>query len=299
MPIQSDNTSTDFTSSDFPNTTLSPLHKCLAKIGSQTLVMGILNITPDSFSDGGLFTDMEIAVEHAQRMIDEGADIIDIGGESTRPGAESVPVEIELERVIPVIKKLITANTCISIDTHKSAVAEQALRAGACMVNDVSSLSDPNMASIIAKANVPVILMHKKGTPKDMQIAPHYDSLIDDIKSYLEDRIQVAVESGISPDRIIIDPGIGFGKTIEHNLEIIRRLKEFKSLGKPILIGTSRKSFIGKILQLDSAADRVDGTSATVAIAISNGADIVRVHDVKVMVKVARMADAIVRGIKC
>ena len=299
MPIQSDKTSTDFTSSDFPNTTLSPLHKCLAKIGNRTLVMGILNVTPDSFSDGGLFTDMEIAVEHAQRMIDEGADIIDIGGESTRPGAESVPVEIELERVIPVIKKLITANTCISIDTHKSAVAEHALRAGACIVNDVSSLSDPNMPSIIAKANVPVILMHRKGTPKDMQIAPHYDSLIDDIKSYLEDRIQVAVESGISPDRIIVDPGIGFGKTIEHNLEIIRRLKEFKSLGKPILIGTSRKSFIGKILQIDSAADRVEGTSATVAIAISNGADIVRVHDVKVMVKVARMADAIVRDIKC
>jgi len=297
--MQSNRTSTDI-SSDFSDKTFSPLHGCLADIGRRTLVMGILNATPDSFSDGGQFTNAKQAVEHALFMMGSGADIIDIGGESTRPGADPVPLEAELERVIPIIESLSkTTDTCISIDTYKSAVARHALEAGASIVNDISSLSDPDMASVVAKAKVPVILMHIKGNPKNMQTAPHYNSLIDEIKSFLEAKILLAIDSGIAPDRIIIDPGIGFGKTIQHNLEIIRRLGEFKSLGKPILIGTSRKSLIGKILKIDSLTDRVEGTSATVAISIANGADIIRIHDVKEMARVARMTDAIVRDIKC
>jgi len=281
-----------------PTTGSVNLTGCLAELGHRTLIMGILNVTPDSFSDGGLFINESSALEQAYKMIGDGVDIIDIGGESTRPGSDSVPIEIELQRVLPVIEKLAkTTKICISIDTYKSAVAKKTLETGACIVNDISALSDPNMASVVSEAGVPIVLMHKKGTPKDMQIAPHYNSLITDINEFLRERIRVAVDSGISSERIIIDPGVGFGKTTAHNLEIIRNLREFKSLGKPILIGTSRKSFIGKILHADDARDRVEGTAATVAIAIANGADIIRVHDVKEMVKVARMTDAIVRGI--
>ena len=284
--------------SNLEPTALSKLAGCLEELRHRTLVMGILNITPDSFSDGGLFINVESALEQAYKMIEDGADIIDVGGESTRPGADLVPIEVELGRILPVIEKLVkTTKTCISIDTYKPMVAEKALEAGACMVNDISALSDPNMASVVAKERVPIVLMHKKGTPKDMQIAPHYDSLIPEISAFLQERIQIAVESEISPERIIIDPGIGFGKTLDHNLEILRRLREFKALGKPIMIGTSRKSFIGKVLNTSDAMDRVEGTSATVAIAIANGADIIRVHDVKEMVRVVRMTDAIVRGI--
>ena len=258
--------------------------------------MGILNVTPDSFSDGGLFFDAGIAVERAERMVAEGADIIDVGGESSRPGANSVPTEIEIDRVLPVIEELAkTLKTPVSIDTYKSSVARRALDVGASIVNDISALQgDPDMASVVAEAGVPVVLMHMKGTPKDMQLHPRYDSLIPEIISFLKTRVQAAVDAGISSDQIIIDPGIGFGKTITHNLEIIRRLQEFKSLEKPILIGTSRKSFIGKILDLP-ADDRLEGTAATVAVAIANGADIIRVHDVKEMARVACMTDAIVR----
>jgi dihydropteroate synthase len=263
----------------------------------RTLVMGILNVTPDSFSDGGLFTDVEVAVEHAERMVAEGADIIDIGGESSRPGADPVTAEIEMDRVLPVIEKLAkTIEIPISIDTYRSSVARKALDAGACIVNDISALrGDADMASVVAEAGVPVVLMHMKGTPKDMQIDPHYDCVISEIISFLRTRIQTAVDAGISPDHIIIDPGIGFGKTLANNLEIIRRLRDFRILDVPILIGTSRKSFIGKVLGLNTG-DRIEGTAATVAVAIANGADIVRVHDVKEMAKVVRMTDAIVRG---
>lgn len=266
------------------------------ELGRRTLVMGILNVTPDSFSDGGLFFDAGIAVERAERMVAEGADIIDVGGESSRPGANSVPTEIEIDRVLPVIEELAkTLKTPVSIDTYKSSVARRALDVGASIVNDISALQgDPDMASVVAEAGVPVVLMHMKGTPKDMQLHPRYDSLIPEIISFLKTRVQAAVDAGISSDQIIIDPGIGFGKTITHNLEIIRRLQEFKSLEKPILIGTSRKSFIGKILDLP-ADDRLEGTAATVAVAIANGADIIRVHDVKEMARVACMTDAIVR----
>ncbi|MGB9595907.1 MAG: dihydropteroate synthase [Candidatus Poribacteria bacterium] len=271
---------------------------CLSNVGFRTLVMGILNVTPDSFSDGGLFVNVESAIEHAKKMIQDGADIIDIGGESTRPGAEAISIDVELSRVIPVISELSkSTDVCISIDTYKPEVAEIAIDNGACMVNDISAISDPKMAKVVAKSGVPIVLMHKKGTPKDMQISPHYNSLIDEIKKYLQDKVNMAERSGISSDKIIIDPGIGFGKTVEHNLEILRRLNEFKSLGKPILIGTSRKSFIGKILNIDDPKERIDGTSATVAIAIANGADIIRVHDVKQMKMVAQIADAIIRGL--
>jgi len=271
-------------------------HSQKLEIGRRTLIMGVLNVTPDSFSDGGLFAKAETAVEHARRMAAEGADIIDIGGESSRPGADQVSVEAEMDRVLPVIEKLVeTVEIPISIDTYKSAVARHALEMGACMVNDISALQhDPDMASVVAETGASVVLMHMQGTPRDMQIAPHYDSLIDEIISFLRTRIQVALDSGISINRIIVDPGIGFGKTIAHNLEIIRRLREFKCLEKPILVGTSRKSFIGKVLDL-TVDDRLEGTASTVAIAINNGADIVRVHDVKEMARVAKMTDAIVR----
>jgi len=267
------------------------------ELGRRTLIMGVLNVTYDSFSDGGLFVEAEAAVEHAERMVAEGADIIDVGGESSRPGADPVPAEVEMDRVLPVIEKLAKRiNVPISIDTYKSSVARCALGMGACMVNDISALrSDPDMAPVVAEARVPVVLMHMKGTPKDMQLDPHYDSLISEIISFLEDRIQAAVDAGISPSQIIVDPGIGFGKTVAHNLEIIRRLREFKCLGKPIMIGTSRKSFIGKVLDLP-VGDRLEGTLATVAVAIANGADIVRVHDVKETARAARMTDAIVRS---
>lgn len=278
-----------------PGVILDCCHQKL-ELGRRTLVMGILNVTPDSFSDGGLFFDAGIAVERAERMVAEGADIIDVGGESSRPGANSVPTEIEIDRVLPVIEELAkTLKTPVSIDTYKSSVARRALDVGASIVNDISALQgDPDMASVVAEAGVPVVLMHMKGTPKDMQLHPRYDSLIPEIISFLKTRVQAAVDAGISSDQIIIDPGIGFGKTITHNLEIIRRLQEFKSLEKPILIGTSRKSFIGKILDLP-ADDRLEGTAATVAVAIANGADIIRVHDVKEMARVACMTDAIVR----
>jgi dihydropteroate synthase len=267
------------------------------ELGRRTLIIGVLNVTPDSFSDGGLFTEVEAAVGHAERMVAEGADIVDVGGESSRPGADPVPAEVEMDRVLPVIEKLAkTIEIPISIDTYKSSVARHALDVGACIVNDISALrSDQDMAAVVAEARVPVVLMHMKGTPKDMQLDPRYGSLISEIISFLRTRIQAAVDAGISPNQIIIDPGIGFGKTVQHNLEIIRRLREFKSLGRPILIGTSRKSFIGKVLDLP-ADDRLEGTAATVAIAIANGADIVRVHNVKEIARVVRMTDAIVRS---
>lgn len=275
-----------------------PILKCSSynlEIGKRTLIMGILNVTPDSFSDGGLYNKLDKALDHAEKMVEDGADIIDVGGESSRPGSEPIPEHIELERILPVIKKLAKkVNTPISIDTYKASVAERALDAGACMVNDITALDDPNMAGVLAKFDAPIVLMHKQGTPKNMQVNPSYNSLIPEIIDYLQYKIQLAIDRGIRKEQIIIDPGIGFGKTAEHNLEILRDLRKFKILKKPILIGTSRKSFIGKVLNLP-VEDRLEGTAATVAIAITNGADIIRVHDVKEMKRVALMTDAIVR----
>ena len=267
--------------------------------GKRTLIMGVLNVTPDSFSDGGLYADADIAVKRAHEMVAQGADVIDIGGESSRPGSEPVSIDEELHRVLPVIKRIVQElDVLISIDTYKSTVAEYALEAGAHIVNDISGLNfDPNMAKLAADTGVPVILMHIQGTPKNMQAAPQYHALISEIILYLRNSIEHAETAGVSPEKIIIDPGIGFGKTMEHNLEIIRRLKEFRCLGKPILIGTSRKSFIGKILDLP-VEERIEGTIATVVASIINGADIVRVHDVKQVQRAVKMVDAIYKDTK-
>lgn len=263
----------------------------------KTYIMGILNVTPDSFSDGGLFFGKAAAIEQALRMAEDGADIIDIGGESTRPGSDPVPLEEELKRTIPVIEAVVKeVSIPISIDTCKADVARRALDAGASMVNDISGLRyDPQMAHVVASHEVPVVIMHIKGTPKDMQRDPSYEALVPEIMDYLRASIRLALDAGIPEDRIIIDPGIGFGKTFEQNLSIIRNLREFTLLEKPLLIGVSRKSFIGKILGDAPPGERLEGTAAAVAISILNGANIIRVHDVREMVKVAKTADAIVR----
>ncbi len=263
----------------------------------KTYIMGVLNVTPDSFSDGGLFFNEKKAVEHAHRLIEEGADIIDIGGESTRPGSEPVPVEEEIRRTIPVIKAISREiKVPISIDTYKSEVAKHALDAGASIVNDISGLRfDPEMPKVVAEYGVPVIIMHIKGRPKDMQQSTVYEALIPEIMDYIRASILLARNFGILEDRIIIDPGIGFGKTFEHNLEIIKNLKEFTLLGRPVAVGVSRKAFIGKILGDVPPSERLEGTASAVAISIFNGANIIRVHDVKEMAKVAKVADAIKR----
>jgi len=260
--------------------------------GGRTLVMGILNVTPDSFSDGGKFADPDEAIEFAKIMVEQGADIIDVGGESTRPGAESIGLEEEEKRVLPVIEGLSGFGIPISIDTRKPEVARKALEAGASMVNLVGGLRDDEMIEVVANANVPVVLMHMQGEPDDMQNSPEYDNVMDDIIAELDDQINQAVEGGIDKTNIIVDPGIGFGKTVEHNLEIIRRLGEMKILDAPILIGTSRKSFIGKLTGMD-ADDRLEGSLASTVLAAANGADIVRVHEVRETKKALAISDAI------
>jgi dihydropteroate synthase len=263
----------------------------------KTHIMGILNITPDSFSDGGLFFDKSTAVKRALQMTEEGADIIDIGGESTRPGSETVPAEEELRRTIPVIEAIAKEiNVPISIDTYKADVAKRALDAGASMVNDISGLRyDTDMTKVVSEYKVPVIIMHIKGKPKDMQTNPVYEALIPEILDYLRGSIKLASDAGIPDNMIVIDPGIGFGKTFEQNLNIIHNLQEFALLEKPVLIGVSRKAFIGKILGDAPIGERLEGTAAAVAISIINGANIIRIHDVREMGKVAKVADAIKR----
>ena len=264
--------------------------------GERTWIMGILNVTPDSFSDGGRYLDAKRAIDYAHQMIEEGADIIDIGGESSRPGALPVSTNEELTRVLPVIEALVNGtDALISIDTYKPAVARNALQVGAHIVNDITALGDADMAGVVAGMGAGLILMHMKGVPRTMQRSPVYQDLIPEILTFLRHRIDKAQGEGVCPDRIIIDPGIGFGKTTEHNLKILRSLDLFRSLDKPILIGTSRKAFIGKILNLPNPDDRLEGTAATVAWAIAHGADVVRVHDVKTICQVARMIDAIHR----
>lgn len=263
----------------------------------KTCIMGILNVTPDSFSDGGVHFDKPAAIDSAFQMIEDGADVIDIGGESTRPGADPVPLDEELRRVIPVIEALSSkVNIPLSIDTYKAEVARNALAAGASIVNDISGLRfDPDMPEVVADHEVPVVVMHIKGTPRDMQVDPVYDALIPEIMGYLRESIELAEKAGVDRDMIIIDPGIGFGKTFSHNLEIINNLDRFTTLGTPLLVGPSRKAFIGRILGDAPAGERVEGTAAAVAVSIMKGADIVRVHDVKEMAKAAKVADAIKR----
>ena len=258
---------------------------------NKTLIMGVLNITPDSFSDGGLFVDADKAVAHARQMAEDGAEIIDVGGESTKPGSEHVSEEEELKRVKPVIERLVKEiNVPISIDTCKPKVAEECLELGASLVNDITGLRNKEMIKIIAKHNIPVVIMHMKGEPKNMQQNPAYKDVVKEIKEFFRDRINKARDYGI--DNIIIDPGIGFGKTAGHNLQILKRLNEFKDFGCPILVGPSRKSFIGNITGL-AANERLEGTLAAISIAILNGADIIRVHDVKECKRAAQIADAV------
>ncbi len=267
------------------------------KFGSRTYIMGILNVTPDSFSGDGIYQDVDRAVSIAEGMVEDGADIIDIGGESTRPDAESVTIEEEIKRTIPVIKKLSKRiSVPISIDTAKSEVARLALENGASIVNDITGLeSDPEIIDVAKGFNAKVVLMHIKGTPQTMQHSPNYGNVVQEIKEKLKVIIEKSIIRGIKKENIIIDPGIGFGKTLEHNLQILNRLSEFKEFKLPVLIGTSRKSFIGKLTGAKSDK-RQFGTAASVAIAIKNGADIVRVHDVKEMKQVVMVADAISRN---
>lgn len=259
--------------------------------GKKTYIMGILNVTPDSFSDGGSYTNVEIAVKHAKKMVEEGADIIDVGGESTRPGHKFVSIEEEIKRISPVIKTLKkNINIPISIDTYKSQVAEEALKLGVDMVNDVWGLTyDEDMANVIGKYDASVCIMHnQEGTDYDKDI-------IESIKEFLQNSIDKAIKAGVKKEKIVLDPGIGFGKTFEQNLEVLRRLNELKSLGYPILLGTSRKSVLGNIVG-GEPKDRIEATVATTVSGIRDGVEIVRVHDVKENLQAAKIADRLYRG---
>jgi len=260
-------------------------------------VMGIVNVTPDSFSDGGSFLDADSAIAHALTLVEEGAQIVDIGGESTRPGAEPVPEAVERQRVVPVIEGLRAAG-CeaeLSIDTSKAAVASAALAAGATFVNDVTALrGDPSMAAVVAGSGARCCLMHMLGEPRTMQVDPCYDEVVADVRSFLRSRMQFAIEHGIAEDRILLDPGIGFGKTVAHNLELLRRLDEITELGPPVVIGTSRKTFLGVIAGDHEVGDRLAGTIATNVIAYERGASVFRVHDVAAVVDALRVAAATV-----
>jgi dihydropteroate synthase len=250
--------------------------------------MGVVNVTPDSFSDGGLFLDADAAIAHARELIGEGADIVDVGGESTRPGAEPVAADEELRRVLPVVEGIAGAGALVSIDTSKASVARAALDAGAGMVNDVSALrADPEMAGLVAATGAECCLMHMLGEPRTMQADPRYADVVDDVGAFLEERMAHAVREGVREERIVLDPGIGFGKTVAHNLELLRRLDELTGLGRPLVVGTSRKSFLGRILA-DAAGEaepvdvarRLPGTIATNVLAYERGARVFRVHDV-------------------
>ncbi len=287
---------------------------------TRTLVMGVLNVTPDSFSDGGKFVDVDCAVEHARDMAQAGADIIDIGGESTRPGAVPVSAEEELHRIVPVIERLCRGEDAaptvaqkrdppltthrspltISVDTTKAAVAEKALAAGARIVNDISALRfDRRMVEVVRDAGAGVVLMHMQGTPQTMQQSPQYDDVVAEVRAFLAERVAFAEAQGIEKSQIAVDPGIGFGKTVEHNLQLLARLEELTSLGCPVLVGASRKSFIGKVLaplgagRVLDTSERLWGTAATVAWAVAHGARVVRVHDVAEMAEVVRMVEAV------
>ena len=266
-------------------------------LGRKTHIMGILNVTPDSFSDGGRYLEVNQAVAHALEMAHEGADVIDVGGESTRPYSREISVAEELDRVIPVIEALAKELSIpISIDTCKSTVARESLNAGASIVNDISALRfDPRMAPVVSQAEVPVVLMHMKGTPQNMQEHPVYNDVVSEIRTFFEAAVKRATKAGIRKDLIIIDPGIGFGKTVENNLEIIRNLAGFASLERPVLLGTSNKAFIGHILEKEPHR-RDTGTMATIAAGVMNGAHIVRVHNVRKAVETVKIIDAI-RGL--
>jgi len=257
--------------------------------------MGIVNVTPDSFSDGGRYLDAEAAVAHGEQLVGEGADLLDVGGESTRPGAAAVPEEEERARVVPVIAALAKAGGTVSVDTSKAAVAAAAIDAGATIVNDVTALSDPEMGPLCADRGVGVVLMHMLGTPRTMQDDPRYGDVVDDVRAFLAGRIEAAIAAGVVEERIWVDPGIGFGKTVEHNLELIRRLGELRELGRPIVLGTSRKSFLGKLTGSE-VGDRIGGTIASNLAGARAGADVLRVHEVAPVRDALLVAGAIAAG---
>jgi dihydropteroate synthase len=261
------------------------------------LIMGVVNVTPDSFSDGGLFLDADAAVEHGLRLVEEGADILDVGGESTRPGAEPVGEDEELRRVVTVIERLAQAGGArLSIDTTKVTVARAALDAGATLVNDVSAFRfDPGMAGLVAETGAGCCLMHMLGEPRTMQEDPRYEDVVSDVKAFLEERLAFAVSEGVPEERVWLDPGIGFGKTVEHNLELLRRLDEIVAIGRPVVVGTSRKSFLGTLVGGRDQADRLPGTIATNVVALERGASVFRVHDVAQNADALAVAAATVR----
>jgi len=263
-------------------------------LSQRTLLIGIVNVTPDSFSDGGKFLDPESAIAHGVELVAQGADVLDVGGESTRPGAQPVSEEEELRRVLPVIEGLRAKTSApISVDTYKAKVAARAIEAGASIVNDISSFRlDPAMAEVVRDCRVGVMLMHMQGTPQTMQTNPRYDDVVREVREFLQERVGFAMGRGIDFESIMIDPGIGFGKTLEHNFQLLRGLAEFQSIGRPVLVGTSRKSLIARTVG-DDLASRDWGTAATVAHAIARGAHAVRVHNVGLCRQVARMTDAV------
>jgi dihydropteroate synthase len=267
--------------------------------GSRTYIMGILNVTPDSFSDGGEFHALDAAVMQAKAMVSQGADIIDLGGQSTRPGAAQISVAEELGRVVPVVETLRAEmpEIIMSVDTTRAKVAEAAIQAGADLINDISgAIFDPQMLAVTAQQSVPIVLMHLRGTPQTMQTLTHYQDVVGEVYKFLEARIEAALAMGVARSRLIIDPGIGFAKTADQNLELLRNLPQFQALDVPLLLGVSRKSFIGRILNQNEPKKRVWGTAGAVAGAIAiRGADIVRVHDVAPMYDVCRVADIIYR----
>ncbi|MCZ6621779.1 MAG: dihydropteroate synthase [Deltaproteobacteria bacterium] len=260
----------------------------------RTAIMGILNVTPDSFSDGGRYVDPEMAVAHGVKLAGEGADIIDIGGESTRPGALRVSLEDEIERVVPVVRGLRRALSIpLSIDTYKAEVARRVLDEGVDVVNDISALRfDPAMVSLVASEKVPVVLMHMQGMPRTMQVQPHYQNVLEEVKDFLRDRMASVIETGVIPDQIIIDPGIGFGKNLDHNLALLRGLPALGSLGRPLLVGPSRKTFLGKFLQI-GPEDRLEGSLAAAVAAGLGGANMIRVHDVRETLRALQVVNAL------
>jgi dihydropteroate synthase len=258
-------------------------------------LMGIVNVTPDSFSDGGLFLAPEDAIAHGRELAADGADLLDVGGESTRPGADPVPAEEERRRVLPVIEALAAHGLEVSIDTTKAAVAGPALEAGATVVNDVSAFRfEPELAGLAASSGATCVLMHMLGEPRTMQNDPRYDDVVSDVRSFLEERLAFAVDQGVSEERVWLDPGIGFGKTAEHNLELLRRLDEIVAIGRPVVVGTSRKSFLGKITGRGEEG-RLAGTLASNVMALERGAEVFRVHDVAEVGDALRVADAVLR----
>jgi dihydropteroate synthase len=266
-------------------------------LGERTLVMGIVNVTPDSFSDGGMFLGTDDAVRHGARLVDEGADVLDVGGESTRPGADPVDLEEELRRVIPVIEGLTKARpeVPVSVDTRKPEVARAALEAGARVVNDVTAGRDGAMLEAVADTDAGIVLMHMLGEPQTMQDDPRYDDVAAEVNEFLRERIEAAVFAGIAEERVCVDPGIGFGKNVEHNLALLRSVSALRLLGAAVMVGASRKRFIGVLTGADDPADRLEGSLAAAVLAASLGADVVRVHDVAPTVRALRVADAIVR----